>query len=69
MTRGMGGSSPSNVAHYLKGVDFPAGKNQLLECARNNGAEQDVVATIEQMPDDQRYESMADVMKGYGEVH
>lgn len=68
MTRGMGGSSPSNVAHYLKGTDFPAGKNQLIDRARNNGAEQDVVETIEKMPDTQ-YESMADVMKGYGEVH
>lgn len=68
MTRGMGGSSPSNIAHHLKGIDFPAGKKQLLECARNNKADQDVVKTIEQMPDTQ-YGDMAEVMKGYGEVH
>lgn len=68
MTRGMGGSSPSNIAHHLKGIDFPAGKEQLLECARNNNADQEVVKTIEQMPDTQ-YGDMAEVMKGYGEVH
>nr|WP_298174019.1 DUF2795 domain-containing protein [uncultured Pseudomonas sp.] len=68
MTRGMGGSSPSNIAHHLKGIDFPASREQLLECARKNNADQDVQQTIEQMPDT-RYGDMAEVMKGYGEVH
>jgi hypothetical protein len=63
----MGGKSPSNIAHHLKGVDFPADKRQLVECARKNGAEPEVVEVIEQMPDAQ-YEDMAGVMKGYGEV-
>lgn len=68
MTIGMGDSSPSNIAHHLKGIDFPASRAQLLECARNNNAHQEVQQTIEQMPDTQ-YGDMAEVMKGYGEVH
>lgn len=65
MARGMGGQSPSNVSHHLKGVDFPANKQDLIDQARDNGAEDDVLEMIEKMPDDD-YENMADVMKAYG---
>lgn len=68
MTRGLGGESPANVATYLKGIDYPANKQDLLRHARQNGAEQDVVDVLERMPE-QQYGNMADVMKGYGEAH
>lgn len=67
MTRGLGGHSPSNVAHSLKGIDFPANRDGLLRAAKENGAENDVLDMIEAMPDDD-YENMADVMKAYGEA-
>jgi hypothetical protein len=35
--------------------------------ATNNGADPSVMEVIEAMPDD-NYETMADVMKGYGEA-
>ncbi|GAB3474288.1 DUF2795 domain-containing protein [Azotobacter salinestris] len=68
MTRGMGGHSPSNISHHLKGIDFPAQKNDLLKQAEQNGADEEVLDTLKRMPDE-RYENMADVMKGYGSVH
>jgi len=68
MTRGVGGESPANVATYLKGIDYPANKQDLLQHARQNGTEQDVVDVLERMPE-QQYGNMADVMKGYGEAH
>jgi len=68
MTRGVGGESPANVATYLKGIDYPANKQDLLRHARQNGAEQDVVDVLERMPE-QQYGNMADLMKGYGEAH
>ncbi len=68
MTRGVGGESPANVATYLKGIDYPANKQDLLQHARQNGAEQDVVDVLERMPE-QQYGNMADVRKGYGEAH
>lgn len=67
MTKGVGGQSPANVTHHLKGIEFPAGKEDLVEQAEENGADQEVLDVIRQMPD-QDYGSMADVMKGYGEV-
>ena len=32
MTRGLGGHSPANVSHHLKGIDFPATKPNFLIC-------------------------------------
>jgi hypothetical protein len=67
MTRGVGGESPANVATYLKGIDYPASKDQLVEYAQKNGAESAVIDVLSNMPE-QEYGNMADVMKGYGEV-
>ena len=68
MTQGAGGRSPTNVSTYLKGIDFPANRDQLIRHAEQNGAEQDVLDVLKQMPE-QQYDNMADVMKGYGEVN
>jgi hypothetical protein len=67
MTQGMGGHSPSNILHHLKGVDFPADKNGLLEQAQKNNAEGDILDILRQMPDGE-YHTMADVLKGVGKV-
>lgn len=67
MARGMGGQSPSNIAHHLAGIDFPAKKEDLVQHAKQKHAEEDVLEILEQMPD-QEYGNMADVMKGVGEV-
>lgn len=65
MTRGVGGSSPANVSSYLKGIDYPASRDQLASHAEQNGADPEVLDMIKAMPDKQ-YEDMADVMSGYG---
>ncbi|MGE5475423.1 MAG: DUF2795 domain-containing protein [Bacteroidales bacterium] len=67
MAIGMGGHSPSNILHHLKGVDFPASKQGLIEQAQKNNAEGDIIDILRQMPD-QQYQSMADVLKGVGRV-
>ena len=55
------------MTRYLNGVHFPAKKEDLLRLARDNGAEEDVIEVIEALPDEQ-YQSVADIMKGYGEA-
>lgn len=67
MTRGLGGHSPANVTHHLKGVDFPASKDDLVEKARNNGAGQDVLEVLESFPEGEEFESLADVMEAFGD--
>lgn len=65
MARDVGGHSPVNVTHALKGMDFPAKRDDLLRHAKQNHAEKEVLDEIARMPD-QNYGSMADVMKGFG---
>lgn len=68
MTRGVGGQSPSNITRHLRGLDFPASKQDLLDRARSDNAEPEVLELLERMPD-QEYQSMADVMKGFGQAN
>ncbi len=68
MARGVGGHSPANITHHLKGIDFPARRQDLERHAKKNGAGDDVLELIRAMPD-QEYKNMADVMKGYGQEH
>ncbi|WP_185961225.1 DUF2795 domain-containing protein [Telmatospirillum sp. J64-1] len=67
MARGMGGHSPSNIAHFLKNMDFPAKKDDLVKHAKGNDADKDVLDVLQQMPQ-REYGNMADVMKGLGET-
>ena len=55
------------MAHHLKGIGFPASKDDRLRKARDNGADEGVLEVIEAMADD-GFETMADVMKAYGEA-
>jgi hypothetical protein len=66
MTRGLGGHSPSNIMHYLKGIDFPANKRQLEQHAKANGAPPDILEILRDLPEDS-FNTAADVMKAFGE--
>jgi len=65
MSGGLEGHSPIDVTKRLKGIDFPAGKQDLLKHAKGQGADGSILELIEKMPDG-KYETMADVMKGVG---
>lgn len=67
MAIGVGGHSPSNIAHHLKHIHFPCNKQDLVRQAQANKAEDDVLDVLRQMPE-QQYQTMADVMKGVGQV-
>lgn len=66
MARGVGGQSPSNVQTYLKGVSYPARKDDLVAAARANGAPQEVMKIIRDLGEDE-YGGPQEVMKAYGE--
>lgn len=68
MTRGVGGESPANVQKYLKGIDYPAKKRQLMDQAKKNDAPQEVLQVLQQFPD-KEFTGPQDVMKAYGETH
>jgi len=62
------GHSPANVTKNLKGIDFPADKNELVKHAQQLKAEKVVIDEIQKM-EDREYNSMADVMKAFGKEH
>ena len=67
MTRGVGGQSPANVQTYLKGIDYPATKDDLLRTARDNGASDEVMDILQQLREEE-YGGPQDVMKAYGQI-
>ena len=67
MADNKGGRSPIAIAKALKGADFPAGKQDLEERARSNGAEEETLEVLSQIAERQ-YQNMADVEKAVGEV-
>ncbi|MFL9912169.1 DUF2795 domain-containing protein [Paraburkholderia fungorum] len=54
-----------DVQKALKGMSYPADKNSLIETARSNGADDEVLDALAGLPD-QQYGSPADVSKGVG---
>ena len=61
-------SATGSIAHALKGVDFPCGRDGLVDYARRRGAGPDALATLERLPE-QDYTSMADVFQAVGGEH
>lgn len=60
--------SAAQVEKYLKGVDYPASKDDLIKKARSNGAPEDVIDILNDLTES-RFNSPIDVMKAFGESH
>ncbi|HNY64129.1 MAG TPA: DUF2795 domain-containing protein [Deltaproteobacteria bacterium] len=60
--------SAAELEKYLKGIDFPASKSDLLSKARDNGAPQEVIDMINGLTED-RFNSPIDVSKAFGHSH
>lgn len=52
--------NPVQLQKFLKGVDYPASKDTLLENAKKMGADDNVCDAIEHLPDEQ-YDAPIDV--------
>jgi hypothetical protein len=59
-------ASPTEVQKALKGADYPASREDLIELARENEAPEDVVDQLEDGLEDDEYDSPADVMAELG---
>ena len=64
----MAKANPVEVQKHLKGVDYPADKQELIQHARQQKADQDVISLLEQLPDNQQFESPTDLNKALGEI-
>lgn len=59
--------NPIQLQKHLKGVDYPASKEDLINHAKQQSADQDAISALEQIPD-QEYETPAEVSKAIGET-
>jgi hypothetical protein len=63
----MATANPIEVQKYLKGVDYPAFRSDLVAHAEEQGADDDVLDLLEQIPDNE-YETPAEVSKAVGNL-
>jgi hypothetical protein len=62
-----GGASPVDIARHLEGLTLPARKQDVVRHAQSKGANADEITAIERLPD-QEFKTMADILKGIGQV-
>lgn len=61
-------ASPVTIARQLQGIDFPVSKQDLINHAKQKGADESAMQMFGEMPDIE-YKSAKDVMKEYGKKH
>jgi len=59
--------SPIDLQTYLKGIDYPAEKRDLIDHARKNSAPENVIAALEQFSD-RTYRSTTEVSEEFGKL-
>ncbi len=60
--------SAADFARGLKGAHFPASKDDLVDLARENGVEDEIIETMEDLPEDE-FASVAEVEKAFGQLN
>ena len=60
--------NPIQVQKFLGGMDYPANKDEIVKHAKSKGADENVMGTLEQLPDDDDYQTPADVSKAIGKI-
>lgn len=59
-------TAPIQVQKFLKGMDYPASREDLIKQAKKNKAGNDIIGLLENIKTD-KFNSPADVSKGLGD--
>lgn len=59
--------NPIQVQKFLGGLDYPVDKSQILDRARSEGADENVMQALESIPD-REYDSPVSVSKEVGKL-
>jgi hypothetical protein len=59
--------NPIQVQKFLSGIDYPASKEDLVKRAQDQGADDNVVQTLQNLPAD-RFNSPNDVSEAIGKL-
>lgn len=66
---GTGGSNPMNILKHIKGLDFPASRQEIIDYAKEHGGSEtgDVIKALNRIPD-RTYETPAGIMHEIGQI-
>ncbi|GAB1540395.1 DUF2795 domain-containing protein [Scytonema sp. NUACC21] len=59
--------NPIQLQKHLKGVDYPVKKEQLIKHAQQNGADDNAISVLQQIPD-KDYQAPTDVSEAVGDI-
>jgi hypothetical protein len=59
--------NPIQLQKHLKGMEYPASKQDIVDYAKQQSADDNAIAILEQLPEEE-YETPTDVNKAVGEV-
>jgi len=60
-------SSMSRIQEYIKGLKFPVNKQEIINSARSNNAESNVISMLQKLPD-KVFQSQSDLMNELGKI-
>jgi hypothetical protein len=63
----MAKANPIEIQKHLKGIDYPASKEEIIQHAEENGIDDDLRSLLEELPEDE-YETPTDVSKAIGQI-
>ncbi|MGH1393258.1 MAG: DUF2795 domain-containing protein [Trichormus sp.] len=64
----MAKANPVQIQKHLKGVDYPANKQELIQHAQKQGADRNILSLLEKLPENDEYDTPTDVNKAIGEI-
>lgn len=59
--------NPIELQKHLKGLEYPASKDDVISHAEKNGIDKEVKSILEQLPDEE-FETPTDISKAVGEI-
>lgn len=69
MARGVGGKGPANIMKHMKGIHFPAGKQQVVDHAQHGeGPDTKAVVAVLDKIEDREYHNPAEILKEVGRI-
>ncbi|MES2353003.1 MAG: DUF2795 domain-containing protein [Pseudomonadota bacterium] len=60
--------NPIQIQKFLKGIDYPASKETLIENAKKLGADENVCQSLEELPQ-KKYDAPVDVSEALGKLN
>ncbi|MBD2430690.1 MULTISPECIES: DUF2795 domain-containing protein [Fischerella] len=59
--------NPIQLQKHLKGMDYPASKEELIQHAQQNGADENAISVLQQLPE-QEYQTPTDVSEAVSAI-